>query len=55
MSPRYRFDCAGCELDIVVDAGVRADFLESGCPICGAPSTADAFEEIDAAGDTPSQ
>lgn len=55
MNARYRFDCAGCELDIVVDAGVRADFLESGCPICGAPAAEAQFEELDAPGDTPSQ
>lgn len=48
MTDRYRFDCSSCEIDIVVDAGVRADFLERGCPICGAPSCPDHFETVDA-------
>ncbi|MFB6069580.1 MAG: zinc ribbon domain-containing protein [Halanaeroarchaeum sp.] len=47
MTDRYRFDCSSCEIDIVVDAGVRADFLESGCPICGSPSHREHFEELD--------
>ncbi|MFB6081314.1 MAG: zinc ribbon domain-containing protein [Halanaeroarchaeum sp.] len=46
MTDRYRFDCSSCEIDIVVDAGVRADFLDMGCPICGAPARAEHFDEL---------
>jgi len=46
MTDRYRFDCPACDMAIVVDAGVRADVLLAGCPVCGAPSRQDQFEEI---------
>lgn len=54
MTNRYRFDCPNCEMDIVVDAGVRADFLEHGCPICDAPAPRENFEAMDVTEDTPS-
>lgn len=47
MTDRYRFDCAECEIDIVVDAGVRADFLDGGCPICGGRADVEQFEAIE--------
>lgn len=46
MTDRFRFDCSSCDIDIVVDAGVRADVLLAGCPVCGAPSGPGRFEEL---------
>ena len=54
MTNRFRFDCSNCEIDIVVDAGVRVDFLENGCPICDVAADRDDFEEMDVTEDTQS-
>lgn len=48
MTDRYRFDCPNCEIDIVVDRGVRTDFLENGCPICGGPARPSDFAAMEA-------
>lgn len=45
MTDRYRFDCPSCEMDIVVDGGVRLDLLENGCPMCGTTVHPENFEE----------
>lgn len=47
MTDRYRFDCPSCEIDIVVDAGVRTDILNRGCPICGGTARAEDFEQLE--------
>lgn len=54
MTDRYRFDCPNCEIDIVVDAGVRSDFLENGCPICGGQTRPSDFEAMETTEDSPS-
>ena len=51
MTDRYRFDCPSCEIDIVVDAGVRTDILERGCPICGGRARVGDFEQLEPAQD----
>ncbi|MGM0372719.1 MAG: DUF7560 family zinc ribbon protein [Halobacteriota archaeon] len=48
MMERYRFDCPNCEIDIVVDSGVRSDFLENGCPICGGSARRSDFYLLEA-------
>ncbi|MFW5918799.1 MAG: DUF7560 family zinc ribbon protein [Halanaeroarchaeum sp.] len=54
MTDRFRFDCSSCEIDIVVDAGVRTDILENGCPICGGAARVGDFERSEATQDRAS-
>ena len=47
MTDHFRFDCPDCDLEVVVDIGVRYDFLEHGCPICGVMPDPTDFEEVE--------
>jgi rubrerythrin len=55
MNDRYRFVCRECGVDVVVDGEVRADILDSGCPLCDAPAEESDFAPFDSgAGDQSS-
>lgn len=53
MPERHRFRCRDCGADVVVDGDVRAEILESGCPLCDAPAAEADFEAFEGADSQP--
>ncbi|ELZ72827.1 zinc ribbon domain-containing protein [Haloferax sp. Atlit-10N] len=39
----YEFTCSQCGERFAVNDGMRAAVLERGCPICGSPTSTEAF------------
>lgn len=46
MSNRHRFRCRSCGASAIVDDHIQKSILASGCPICLAEATEDAFEVV---------
>jgi hypothetical protein len=43
MANEFVFDCAACDVETTVDSDIRAELLDDGCVLCGAPVEADDF------------